>query len=120
MLVMTMHDMALPVSAIVVVIIDFPDDILWVLLVQREIRIDARMNKNAMLIDMHQWQLLDPPQQLVGYDRHVGFIAYLLTVGNQRRVTASVTSVAGRSAWLAILASAISRRSKRPCRSAMA
>jgi hypothetical protein len=28
-LVMTMHDMASPVSAIVVVIIDFPDDILW-------------------------------------------------------------------------------------------
>jgi hypothetical protein len=58
------------------------------LLVQREILIDACVNENAVLIDVHQWQSLDPPQQLVGDDRHVGFIAYLLTVGNQRRAAA--------------------------------
>ena len=34
-LMMTVYDMALPVYAFVGVIIDFPDDILWVLLVQR-------------------------------------------------------------------------------------
>ena len=30
---MAVYDMALPVSAFVVIIIDFPDDILWILLV---------------------------------------------------------------------------------------
>ena len=49
-LMMTVYDMALPVYAFVAVIIDFPDDILWVLLVQRVIRINAGMNENAMFI----------------------------------------------------------------------
>jgi hypothetical protein len=69
-----MYDMALPVSAFIVIIIDFPHDIVWVLLVQRELRIDGRMNENAVLIDVYQRQALDPPQVLVGYDRDVGFI----------------------------------------------
>jgi hypothetical protein len=51
---MAMHDLALPVAAIVVVITNFPDDILWVLLIQRAIRINARMNEDAVLIDVHQ------------------------------------------------------------------
>ena len=46
------------------VIIDFPDDILWILLVQRAIRINAGMNENAVLIDVHKWQSLDPLQML--------------------------------------------------------
>jgi hypothetical protein len=65
---MAVYDVVLPVSAIVVVIIDFPNDILWVLLVQREIRIDARMNENAVLIDVHQRQSLDPGGQVLAFD----------------------------------------------------
>ena len=80
MLMMAVYDMSLPVSAFVAVIIDFPDDILWVLLVQRVIRINAGMNENAVLIDVHQWQSLDPLQMLVGYDRHIGLVAFILPI----------------------------------------
>jgi hypothetical protein len=80
---MAVYDVALPVSAIVVVIIDFPNDILWVLLVQREIRVNPRMNENAVLIDVHQRQSLDPPQVLVGYNRHIGFVAFIAPVGEK-------------------------------------
>ena len=38
-LMMAVHDMTLPESAFIAVIINFPDDILWVLLVQRVIRL---------------------------------------------------------------------------------
>ena len=79
-LIMAVYDMALPVSAFIPVIVDFPDDILWVLLVQRAIRIYARMNKNAVLIDVHQRQSLDPPSMLVGYHRQIDFIAFVLPV----------------------------------------
>ena len=82
---MAVYDMALPVSAFVAVIIDFPDDILWVLLVQRVIRINAGMNENAVLIDVHQRQSLDPLQMLVGYDRHIGLVAFILPIRDQRR-----------------------------------
>ena len=54
-LMMAVYDMSLHVSAFIAVIIDFPDDILWLLLVQRVIRINAGMNENAVFIDMHQW-----------------------------------------------------------------
>jgi hypothetical protein len=81
-LIMAVYDMALPVSVTVVVIIDFPDDNLWVLPLQREIRIDTRMYENPALIDVHLRQLLEPPQVLVGYDGHVGFIAYVLSIGD--------------------------------------
>jgi hypothetical protein len=76
-----MYDVALSVSAKVAVIVDFPDDILWVLLVQRGLWIDARMNENAVIIDVHQRQSLYPPQVLGGYDCYVGFLAFLLPVG---------------------------------------
>ena len=55
MLMMAVYDMSLPVSAFIAAIIDFSDDILWILLVQRVIRINAGMNENAVLIDVHQW-----------------------------------------------------------------
>ena len=84
-LMMAMYDMALPVSAFIIVAIDFPDDILRVLPVQREMRFNAGMNEHAVLINMHQRQSLDPPQMLVGYDRHVGFIAFVLSAGEQCR-----------------------------------
>jgi hypothetical protein len=67
-LMMAVHDMALPMTAIVAVSIDFPDDILWVLLVQRAIRIEARVNEDTVLIDVHQRQSLDQPQVLGGYN----------------------------------------------------
>jgi hypothetical protein len=38
---------------------------MWRIILLREIRIDTRMNENAVLIDVHQRQLLDPPQVLV-------------------------------------------------------
>ena len=85
MLMMAVYDMALPVSAFIVVIIDFPDDILWVLLVQRVIRINAGMNENAVLIDVHQWKLLNPLQMPVGYDRHIGLVGFNLPIRDQRR-----------------------------------
>ena len=85
MLMMAVYDMSLPVSAFIAVIIDFPDDILWILLVQRIIRINAGMNENAVLIDVHQWQSLDPLQMLFKYDRHIGLVAFILPVRDQRR-----------------------------------
>ena len=46
MLMMTVYNMALPMSAFIAVIIDFPEEILWVLPVQRAIRINTRMDEN--------------------------------------------------------------------------
>jgi hypothetical protein len=63
---MAVYNMTLTESAFIAVIIDFPDEILWVLLAQRVIRINAGMNENAMLVHVHQWQLLDPLQMLFG------------------------------------------------------
>ena len=77
---MAVYDMALPVSAFVTVIIDFPDDVLWVLLVQRAIRINARMNENAVLVYVHQWKSLDPPQMPVGYNCDIGLVALVLPI----------------------------------------
>ena len=74
---MAVYDMTLPESAFIAVIIDFPDEILWVLLAQRVIRINAGMNENAMLVRVHQWQLLDPLQMLFEYDRHIGLVAFV-------------------------------------------
>ena len=85
MLMMAVYDMALPVSAFVTVIIDFPDDILWVLLVQRVIRINAGMNEYSVLVYVHQWKLLNPLQMPVGYDRHIGLVAFILPIRDQRR-----------------------------------
>src|SRR5262245_56542334 len=85
MLMMAVYDMALPVSAVIAVIIDFPDDILWILLVQWRIRINTSVNENPMLIDVHQWQLLNPLQMLFEYDGHIGFVAFILSVRDQRR-----------------------------------
>ena len=79
-LMMTVYDMALPMSAFVAVIIDFPEEILWVLLVQRAIRINARMDENAVLIDVHQRQSLDPLQMLRGYNHYIGLVAFILPV----------------------------------------
>ena len=55
MLMMAVYDMSLLVSAFIAVIIDFPDDILWILLFQRVMRVNAGMNENAVVIDVHQW-----------------------------------------------------------------
>ena len=90
MLMMAVYDMSLPVSAFIAVIIDFPDDILWILLVQRVIRINAGMNENAVLIDVHQRQSLDPLQMLVEYDRYIGLVAFILPVRDQRRAATIV------------------------------
>ena len=84
-LMMAVYDMSLPVSAFIAVIIDFPDDILWILLVQRTIRINAGMNENAVLIDVHKWQSLDPLQMLFEYDRYIGLVAFILPIRDQRR-----------------------------------
>ena len=80
MLMMAVYDMALPVSAFIAVIIDFPDDILWVLLVQRAIRINAGMNENAVPVYVHQWKSLDPVQMPIGYDCHIGLVAFILPI----------------------------------------
>jgi len=52
---MAVYDMALPMTAIVAVTIDLPDDFLWALLIQRASRINAGMYKDAVFIDVHQW-----------------------------------------------------------------
>jgi hypothetical protein len=43
------------------------------------------MNENAVLIDMHQRQSLDPIQMLLGYNHHVRLVAFVLPVRDQRR-----------------------------------
>ena len=74
-LMMAVHDMVPPMTAIIAVIINFPDDFLWVLVVQRASRINAGMNEDAVFTDVHQWQSLNPPQVLGGYNRHIDFVA---------------------------------------------
>ena len=84
-LMMAVYDMSLPVSAFIAVIINLPDDVLGILLVQRTIRINAGMNENAVLIDVHKWQSLDPLQMLFEYDRYIGLVAFILPIRDQRR-----------------------------------
>jgi len=33
-----------------------------------------------VLVDVHQWQSLDPLQMLFEYDRHIGLVAFILPV----------------------------------------
>jgi hypothetical protein len=51
-LMMPVHDMTL--AAVVIVSIDFPYDVFGVLLIQRTVWINARVDKNAMRIDVHE------------------------------------------------------------------
>jgi len=53
-LMMPVHDMTLAVAAVVIVSIDFPYDVFGVLLIQRTVWINARVDKNAMRIDVHE------------------------------------------------------------------
>lgn len=53
MLVVTMHDVTLTVAAIITVIIDFPDQVLRVLFVECDPRINAGVDIDAMLVDVH-------------------------------------------------------------------
>jgi hypothetical protein len=55
MLMVPVHDVALTVTATVVVWIDFPYHLFGVLLIQRTVWIDARVYENAVRIDIHQW-----------------------------------------------------------------
>jgi hypothetical protein len=54
MLMMPVYDVALAVAAVVIVWIDFPQDVFSVLLIQRTVCIDARVYENAVPIDIHQ------------------------------------------------------------------
>jgi hypothetical protein len=52
---MAVDDMALTVASLIAVTIDFPDNLLWILLVEGQIRIKARVNENPVLINVHDW-----------------------------------------------------------------
>ena len=54
MLMVAVYDVALAMAAVVIVWIDFPYNVFGVLLIQRTIWIDARVNENAVPIDIHQ------------------------------------------------------------------
>jgi len=54
MLMVPVYDMALTVAAVVIVSIDFPNDVVGVLLIQRTFWINARVYENAMRIDVHK------------------------------------------------------------------
>ena len=54
MLMVPVYDMALTVAAVVIVRIDFPYGVFAVLLIQRTVWIDARVNENAVPIDIDQ------------------------------------------------------------------
>ena len=54
MLMVAVYDVTLAVAAVVIVWIDFPYNVFGVLLIQRTIWIDARVNENAVPIDIHQ------------------------------------------------------------------
>ena len=54
MVMVAVYDVALAVAAVVIVWIDFPCEVFGILVIQREIWIDARVYENPMLIDMHQ------------------------------------------------------------------
>src|SRR5713101_8725340 len=62
MLMVPVYDVALAVAAVVIIRIDFPHDGFGVLLVQRTVWIDARVYKNAVLIDVHQHSPLTTKQ----------------------------------------------------------
>src|SRR5215471_6608473 len=88
MLMMPMYDVAPAVAAVVTVWIDFPYNVFGVLLIQRTVCIDARMYENAVPIDIHQREPLYPIQMGRRHDCHVGLIAFLLSVRDQRRAAA--------------------------------
>jgi uncharacterized membrane protein YiaA len=54
MLMVPVHNMALAMTAVVIVSIDFPYDVFGVLLIQRTVWINARVYENAMCIDRHE------------------------------------------------------------------
>jgi hypothetical protein len=54
MLMVSVYDVALVMAAVIMVRIDFPYDVFGVLLIQRTVRIKARVYENAMRIDMHE------------------------------------------------------------------
>ena len=54
MLMVPVYDMALAVAAVVIVPIDFPYDVVGVLLIQRRVWINARVYENAMRIDVQE------------------------------------------------------------------
>ena len=54
MLMVAVYDVALAMAAVVIVWVDFPYDFFGVLLIERTIWIDARVNENAVPIDIHQ------------------------------------------------------------------
>jgi hypothetical protein len=54
MLMMPVNDVTLAVAAVVIVWIDFPQDVFSVLLIHWTVCIDARMYENAVPIDIHQ------------------------------------------------------------------
>ena len=66
MLVMTVDDVAGTVAGVIAVIIELPDQVFRVLLLKRAIRIDAGMDIDPMLVEVHQWKRPGPVQMLVG------------------------------------------------------
>jgi len=52
MLMVPVYDVALTVAAVIIVRIDFPYDVVGVLLIQRTVWINARVYENAMHIDV--------------------------------------------------------------------
>jgi hypothetical protein len=53
MLMVPVYDVALTMAAIIMVRIDFPYDVLGVLLIERTVWINTRVYENAMRIDVH-------------------------------------------------------------------
>ena len=54
MLMVPVYDVALAVATVIIVSIDFPYDVFGILLIQRTVRINARVYENAMPIDVHE------------------------------------------------------------------
>ena len=54
MLMVPVYYVALAVTAVIIVWIDFPNNVFDVLLIQRTVWIDARVYENAMRVDVHE------------------------------------------------------------------
>ena len=70
-LVMPVHDMSRSMTARIGALVNLPQQLVQILLGERQIRIHAGVHEDPMSVDVHQRELLDPAEVLLWHDLHV-------------------------------------------------
>src|SRR5258707_1676227 len=82
-LVMPVHDMSRSMTALIGALVDLPQQLCPHLRGERQMRIDAGVHVDPMLVDVHQRKRLDPAEVLFRHDLHVDDVTIILSVGDQ-------------------------------------